>query len=287
MALFGRKIVVQIGKPGSIGKEFSDFRITFEISKTEFGKDPNSCKVSIFNLGENLRNFIFSEKQQITLKAGYTEESGPEVLYIGDISFRENQTKKPDIITIIEAGDGANALKDSKVSIAYGVGAQSNQILREVVDSFNLPKKTNLTLAGIKNKVFNNGFNFTGASSTALEKLSKNLGFTWSIQNNEMKIYNKVNNDRSLAIELNSNTGLIGAPSKTKITLQESSDKQTLEVDGWQVESLLQPKAEPGGVILLSSSSTGKNKKYKIINTRHTGDNFESDFRTSLQVVEI
>lgn len=287
MALFGRIVTILIGRPGTIGREFSNFRITFEVTKTEFGKEPNACKVAIYNLSENLRNFIYNEKQQITVKAGYQEESGAEVIYIGDVTNRENQIKKPDIITLIEAGDGANTLKNSKVSIAYGVGAQSNQILNEVVNSFNLPKKTNLSLANIRTKVFNNGFNFTGASTTALDKLAKNLGFNWSIQNNEMKIYNRVNDDRSLAIELNSNTGLIGTPSKTKVTLQESSDNQTLEIDGWEVNSLLQPKAEPGGVVLLSSSSTGNNKRYKIINVRHQGDSFEGDFRSQLQVVEI
>lgn len=287
MSLYGRTVIVEIGKEGSMGRSFSDFHITFDIKKTEFGKEPNTCKVTITNLSETLRSFIFAEKQKLIVKAGYSEESGPEVIYIGDITARENQIKRPDIVTVIDAGDGAEALSKSKLSIAYSPGAQGQQILKEISDSFKLPKKTNLSLIDIKKKIFSNGFNFNGASSTAMNKVCKNLGLNWSIQNNELKVYKKFNNDQSLAIELNSNTGLIGTPQRTKITTQESADSQSLEIDGWSVDSLLQPKAEPGGLILLSSSSTGQNKRYKIITAQHTGDNMESDFKTTLQVVEL
>jgi len=287
MSLYGRIIQIEIGKAGTTGRSFSDFHISFDIKKTEFGKEPNTCKVTITNLSETLRSFIFAEKQKIIVKAGYLEESGPEVIYVGDITARENQIKRPEIITVIDAGDGAESLSKSKLSIAYSPGAQGNQILKEVVDSFKLPKKTNLSLIDIKKKIFSNGFNFNGAASTAMNKVCKNLGLNWSIQNDELKVYKQFNHDKSLAIELNSNTGLIGTPQQTKITTQESSDSQSLEIDGWSVDSLLQPKAEPGGIILLSSSSTGQNKKYKIITVQHTGDNMESDFKSTLQVVEI
>lgn len=291
MPLFGRKILVEIGKADntfvSAGRSFSDFRISFDIKKTEYGSEANTCKVSIWNLPESLREYIFAEKQKIIVKAGYEEASGVEVLYIGDITNRENTYPRPDIVTIVDAGDGAKSLKESKVSIAYAPGAQGKQILKEIVDSFNLPKKTNLNLIDIKKKIFSNGFNYTGPSQVGLNKITKSLGLIWSIQNEELKIYKQYNGDQSLALVLNSDTGLLGVPSRTKVTTQESSDAKTLEIDGWNVESLLQAKAEPGGLVLLSSSSTGNNKKFKIVSVQHSGDNMEGDFKSTLQVVEI
>jgi len=281
MALFGRLIEIEVGKPGTIGRTFSEFRITFDITKTEYAQEANPCKVQIFNLSENLRSYIFAEKQKIIVRAGYLEESGLEVIYIGDITSREVILSGPDIITVIDSGDGAESLKKSKVSMSFNPGATGDQLLQKTVDSFQLPKKTNINLIDIPKKVFNNGFSYMGSSPTVMNKLCKNLDLTWSIQNEELKIYRKFNNDKSLAINLNPNTGLLGIPTKTKITIQGK------EVDGWNLDCLLLPKAEPGGLVLVSSSVTGDNKKFKIITTKHVGDNIESDFKTNLQVVEL
>ena len=287
MALFGRIIQIDIGKSGSIGKSFSDYHINFDIKKNEFGKEPNPCKVVISNLSSELCSYAFEEKQKLTVKAGYREEHGLEVIFTGDITYVENRILRPDISTIIDAGDANNSLRDSKLSISYNIGAQGFQVLKDVIDSFHLPKKTNLQLIKIAKKVYNNGFSFNGATSTAMDKICKYLGLTWSIQNEEMKIYETYNNDRSLAIELNSETGLIGTPQRTKISSPESTTDKTKEIDGWSIESLLQPKAEPGGIILLSNGLNRQKKKYKILTVHHTGDNMESDFKTILQAVEI
>jgi len=40
----------------------------------------------------------------------------------------------------------------------------------------------------------------------------------------------------------------------------------------------------PGGNILLSSRITGDNKRMKIINVQHTGDNIDGNFQTVLEV---
>ena len=287
MSLFGRIIQIEIGKQGAIGTVFTEFHINFDIKKNEFGKEPNTCKVLISNLSNDLISHVFTGKQKLIVKAGYREEHGLEVIFIGDITYVENRALRPDISTIIDAGDASNVLRDSKLSISYNAGAQGFQILKDIIDSFNLPKKTNLQLVNIAKKVYNNGFNFNGATSTVMDKICKYLGLTWSIQNEEMKIYEKYNNDRSLAIELNSDTGLIGTPQRTKISSSESSTDKTKEIDGWTIECLLQPKAEPGGLILLSNGLNRQKKKYKILTVHHTGDNMESDFKTILQAVEI
>jgi hypothetical protein len=287
MALFGRIIQIDIGKAGAIGKSFSDYHINFDIKKTEYGKEANPCKVIITNLSSDIYSNIFAEKQRLIVKAGFREEHGLEVVFIGDITYIENRIQRPETLTIIDAGDANNTLRDSKLSISYNIGTQGFQILKDIIDSFNLPKKTNLSLINIAKKVYNNGFNFNGATSTAMDKICKYLGLTWSIQNEEMKIYEKYNNDRSLAIELNSDTGLIGSPQRTKISSSESTVDKTKEIDGWAIECLLQPKAEPGGIVVLSNGLNRQKKKFKIVTVHHTGDNMESDFKTILQAVEI
>jgi len=276
--LFGRLIKLKVDN-GRESYYFSDYRINFTASKK--GRNASSCRVSIYNLSENTRNYIFNGNQKIYLSAGYLEESGEEIVYIGDIKSTENRMQRPDIITIIDSGDGAVALCDAQISLSYNPGSDGKQMLREIVDSFKLPKKTNLSLIQNIKKIFSNGFNYTGSSQVVLDKICKNMGLTWSIQNDELKVYEDYNTDKSVWIELSSDTGMLGSPNKIKI---KQGDK---DVDGWIIETLLQPKAEPGGVIVVSSAITGNDKLFKIVSVEHTGDNFEGDFKTIIEAVTL
>lgn len=283
MPLFKRTANILVGKPGSVGIELEGFRVTFDIRKTNT-RDPNQARIEIYGLSEGTRSRIEEDNQTITLKAGYEEASGPEVIYVGDISYTYPIIQRPEVVTIIEAGDGESTLNSVKDVLSYGPNISVKRILTDIVNSFGLPKKSNLNLVGITDKILNNGFNFSGLLKNAMDIVTKELDLAWSIQNGELKVYLEEGSDQTLAIDISPETGLIGSPEKVRIKKGKIDTKETLE--GWRVVSYLQPKAEPGGRILLTSRVVGDRKQFKIVDVQHTGDTEQGNFQTIIQVIE-
>jgi len=85
VALFNRVASLTVGKAGAVGLQFSGFRILFDISKTS-STEPNTANIQVFGLSSDTRSKVSEEDQIIEIKAGYVEDSGEEILYIGDVN---------------------------------------------------------------------------------------------------------------------------------------------------------------------------------------------------------
>jgi len=283
VALFNRVASLTVGKAGAVGLQFSGFRILFDISKTS-STEPNTANIQVFGLSSDTRSKVSEEDQIIEIKAGYVEDSGEEILYIGDVNRVGNSFPRPDVVTNFECGDGEKFLNNTKISTSFKPGASVKQIIKDITKKASIALKTNLNLINIKTFTFNNGFSFTGMYKKLLDKLTDTGDLSWSVQNNELKFYPKSDSDSSTAIVINSTSGLIGSPEKIKIKEGKKTSKK--EIDGWKVKSLLQPKAEPGGSILLSSRDVGNNKQFKIYSVSHSGDTDNGEFKTIMEVIE-
>jgi hypothetical protein len=274
---------VLIGENESEAVLIDGFRMTFSIRKTD-SADPNTCILNIYNLNVNTRNKLSQLDDFAFLRAGYTEADNVEVIFVGNITDITTLHESPEIITQITISDGEKVLNSKKVTISYNAGAQVEQVLTDVVKKLDLPVKVDIKSLGI-NKIFNTGFSHTGTVKEALKKLTEYAGLDWSVQNNEIKFTIIGKTDGSRLVSLTPETGLIKVPEKQKV--KDNRRKTDKELDGWKVTSLLQPKAEPGGEIALSSSITGDNKVFKIIDVQHDADTFEGNFQTVLSVVEV
>lgn len=283
MPLFNRIIEASLEKDNLELIKITDFRMSFSIKKVP-STDPNTCTLNIFGLKNDTRNRLNEMKALLTVSAGYKQWEGPQIIFIGNLSYIMSEKPYPNTIITLEAKDGEDALNTVRVSVSFKEGVSTHQILDSIIKKFGLGLKTKLNLINFTNKIYNQGFAFIGQLKGLLDKITKDANLEWSIQNNELKFYNSRGVDLSTAIVINKDTGMIGSPQRIKI--KKGKRTADAEINGWKVESLLHPKAEPGGVINLSSEEVGDSKQFKIDTVEHTGDNFEGDFKTIMEVIE-
>mgnify|MGYP003146449385 CR=1 FL=1 len=281
--IFGRTASVLIGENEVDTVLIDGFRFNFTIRKTD-SEDPNTCVLNVYNLSLGTRARMEKLDDFAFVKAGYTQADNIQTIFVGNITDSTTLYESPEIITQITISDGEKSINDKKVSVSYKGGATVSQVLEDIVKKIGLTVKTDIKSLGI-NKIFNTGFSFTGNAKTAVKKLSEFSGLDWSIQNNELKFTKEGKSDGSKIVFLSPETGLIKTPEKIKI--KNNKRKKEKELDGWKITSLLQPQAEPGGLIEVNSVITKGSKTFKIIDVQHDGDTFEGNFQTVMQVVEV
>jgi uncharacterized protein (UPF0147 family) len=283
--LFGRQIKIQIIT--KIGKifEFSDLRLTFTINKAL----ENNAVCSIYNLKSETRNILTDNGEKFRIFASYISENiEPILIFEGDIFYINHNYGDTDIITSIESKDGMKFINDSILSVSYSNKITFKQLLDDITKQLKVPLSIKTSAINFLDKIYNKGFSATGRSAKILDTICNDNNLQWSIQNGKMKILNKSQNDGKKIYHLNKNSGLIGVPEKIK--LQKKDDGEEVKdkiIFGWKVKSLLIPNAEFGNIIEISSSETGNNKQFKILEVQHTGDNFDNDFITELTLEKI
>lgn len=280
---FNRTAQAIFGTVGNSTLTVSNSEISFNIVKTPT-PESNKATIDIYNLSQKSRDRIRELDQSVTLSAGYTEASGLEVIFVGDISLINHAHARPEVVTRIEANDGEIILRESRLSLSYKEGFSVRQILSDIATKLKVPQKVNLTTMDFTDKTFANGYAFIGQAKEALDTLTKTVGLEWSFQNGELKIQPDGSTDFTRSIVVNSATGLIGSPERLEnIGKKSKSDKVR---PGWKVRTLLQPKAEPGGLITLKSNEISDSTEFRIEDVEHKGQLRGTDWTTTMKVVE-
>lgn len=285
---FDRILTVSIGAQGGAGLLIKDVRISAQITKTSTG-EPNSATISIYNLSETTRNKLNKLDALVYVEAGYIDASNKDIVFAGTVISVTHTYPRPDVVTVIKAGDGCAFLRKSTFTKSYTAGTSAKKVLEDSVASLNLPDNIKALSGEIIDKALQSGFAAMADSKSTIDKMTRILGLTWSIQNNQFKVVSLRAGDKTRTVRLTPETGLIGSPEKTTdITLDTSNesdvDGKQKKYSGWKIKCLLMPKAEPGGILELSSRDVPK-ATYKIISVDHQADNFEGDFITEMTVM--
>lgn len=274
MTEFNRSASVIVGTPGTDGIELKGFRIVFDIKKND-DKHPNKADIKIYNLSEFTRNRIKDTGKRVFLNAGYTEGTGEELIFSGDVTIISHDISKPEVITTIKALDGSNALQDTKISFTFGPGVSVGNILKKIIRKFPFAIDSR-TFSQIDNVLvdvkLSQGFSFSGLAKTAMDKTAALLGINWYVINGTIKILKFDGNDGSRAVFLSEKTGLIGSPERFNKSVRKSSGKSKKKIPGWKFRSLLKPNIAPGGQISVKSRELPENSFFTITSVKHSGD---------------
>lgn len=279
MALFNRSasILVDTNDERTV---IDTVRITFRCEKTT-NQTKNSAVLSIYNLAEATRAKIDADGAQITIKAGYTEDSGEEVLFVGDVVYTNHRFVSPDIISEIELKDGGNALRDSRFSESFKPGTTAKQVIDKLAKALGLPIKE---ITAELSEAYANGLSISGQVGDSLNVLAKKFNFEWTVTDGETQIIKKDTANTETVIVLNAGTGLIGFPGrvvddKNKLKAAQDPNKKL------NIESLLIPRLNPTRKIKLESKIvTGL---YKIDSVTHEGDTHGDKWSSNLAVTAI
>lgn len=307
MALFDRVCELIVGQSGKEGILITDLRMSFSIEKT-LNETLNKSTIKIYNLAPASRKLVETPNNAVILKAGYKQDKGALTIFVGIVRRSLTVREGPDWITELELDDGLIAYRDSKTSLSFAAGTSARDVLTQVANKFGLPIGT----IPESDKQYPQGFSFVGRVRDAMNKVCNYIGFEWSIQNQEIQIIKKGGFKERTAIVISQDTGMVGSPeleAKTmsdklaakqgittnskgvvtrksdKLTVSDNPPKDRLEVQGYKVNTLLQPTILPGHVVKLEAE--GINEFMKCEKTTMQGDTHGNEWVTELTLRQI
>lgn len=301
MPRFDRVWSLVIGQGGQSGVEITNpMRVTFDINKDD-SKNPNRSRIRVFNLSNETRERLRKPDVRCIFKAGYGEEDGPQEVYQGDVTFVFDRKEGPNIITEIQLGEGAKAIRDIMVTLSYEKDVNSKKILQDLASklkmSLNMPND-------VPARNWQNGLAYHGAARVALDKVCAATGLSWSVQRGALQIIRSGGNTNRTVYDIATDSGLVGSPERLRKGSQEvitdeddpkkkaEKEKQRSrqfvtaeqEEDGWRIRSLLLPTLVPGDRVKVSSISV--NGVFTIREHRLVGDTYGSDWISELRIIE-
>lgn len=269
---FKRLIELSVGLPGGFGVLIRGNRITFEVKKTDANSE-NTCEIEIFNLSDTTISQIAKRDYFVSLRAGYEDEGAINNVFFGDITGILVFKDGPDKILQLQVTDGYTALKNKPVSISYKPGTPAIQIINELISIINLPLATPFDF----NLEYVTGFSYFGRVQDALTQILSFGGFTWSIINNHIFIYDPVDPEPQPQVyKLSPTSGLIGFPELLKETDTVFDLNENVDFVKYRIKSVMVPQIIPGSKVEMESISA--NGLFIVETVKYKGDNWDGDF---------
>lgn len=258
----------------SSGKQ-NEQRLGFTVQKNTMGS-VNSSQIVIYNLSQKTRQIIAKSGTNIILQAGYKQGNLTlQTIAKGSVSNTISERQGGDIITTINALDGAQGTAIGRFSNSYKGQIELSKIVEDVARK--IPgvqvSKNEIKLT---DKMGKKGATFTGRCTHILDRLSRHWGFSWSIQNGVFKALPDESTSGNL-FEISTKLGnLIHTTPRIDNVLQV--------VTGVEINSVLDPRIQPYDQVKLTSSvSPSLDGTYQITNLTHSGDTHGNQWVTNLQ----
>lgn len=261
--------------------DISNLRMSFNVLKS-LSYSTNTCQLSVWNLGSSSRNALNYYGNQIRIFAGYRDEAGAQLIFIGNNTQVSHLFEQPEIISVFEIEDGERTVNNTLISISFGAGITVRSVIQAIADRLGLEIQE---FASTPNFTYEYGFKFTGLAKDGLNKACEKLGLVWSVQNGTLVILRQNEGGSKPPVDININTGMVGIPARD--TSRRDKLYGVSYKDGWMVRTLLKPELIPGDIIRLRSEKVGIDGLFYILTIRHQGDNFSNDFTSLLQVVAV
>lgn len=294
MPYFGRIAALEVHPPiVAFPFRIEDLRISFTVKKSlqKPGKvSANTAEIMVYNLAGSSRDNIREMHDQIILQAGYREAQGLETLFQGTVASVHHPYQLPDVVTKIQSGDGLKELREAQVTLSYAEGTPATRVLSDLVKALGLPPKSSASLQALLGRFSGNrylqGFSFSGSVKEGLDKVTKRLGFEYSIQDGALQVL-----ERGKALEarpspsvvvLTPSSGLYGSPER-KSQLQDETASEKVP-PGWRIRAALQPTLSPGAWIAVESREIRRATAFKVESVEHRGDTHGGEWETVFEV---
>lgn len=278
MNLFNRSVRVIVGT-GGLKQTTKIFRVRarFKVEKTD-SFFSNKATIELLNLNDESKRFLEQPKLSVRLDAGY--DGRFPMLFFGDVSncitaMEKGEKKGGDIVTTIEAGDGERSLTDNHIEISLGPRTTNRQAFKRVLDSLNM---TTTTMKEFREITYSRGFQYCGRAREALDRIMKEVGYTWSVQNGEIQALGQNDSVGEVATIVRESTGLLDFPKKGT----SSSSEASFEEYDWQFSSLLNADIAPGRLVKLISPISNT-VLIRISKAVYEGDSQEGEYKVTAE----
>lgn len=241
-------------------------RVAFTIDKT-INEKPNPATISVWNLNRNHLNRILSgEMKKVALAVGYGEL---RQIYSGDIVQAKVKRNDLDFVLELECADGFKSYTMARTVTTLNAGADDEMLLNEIRKS--MPEIDTGTIEITNQRKLPRGRVMNADSRELLNRLAKNSNADWSVQDGQFVFLPKDKVLNEQAVLLSQQTGLINAPQQTD--------------EGLELECLLNPALQIGGLVKVESILDFFNGEYKIVKLVHSGDGIGGDWLSKITVV--
>jgi len=266
--------------PGYVQKiVIENLRISFNIQKSE-SWGTNTANIRIWNLNPDNRNIIKDYGDEVSLFAGYANQPGEQLLFVGDTTKVSHTFAQPEIVTSLECGDGERVLNQRLISVSFQEKIPIRQVIQSVANDMDLGIAY---FAPTDNLVFEQGFSFVGMAKNCLDKVTAALGLQWSVQNKQLIIIpNNGTTDRP-PYTINADTGMIGVPER--FTYKNKDLFTGGPKTGWRVSTVLRPEIVPGDRVDIQSQKVDMKGPFTVDIARHDGDTYGDVWRSNFEVV--
>ena len=232
--------------------------------------EPNEGECTYYNLSEATRNKIVKDAR-IEFYAGYDGEF--KLVSVGDITTVKSRKPNTDWSTTIKWGDGVKKYTDVNFRKSYTEGIQLKDILSDLISSLGLSSQG--VIEELSQKI-NGGLSVNGKTKDILNKITKDYGLEWSIQDEIVSLVQKSKPIDDDLIFISQSTGQLEFPQVSEkgvdfITQLNNDIRPNKLVDIQSSNSFeLRVKDEK-----IASSANG----IRIVETvRFIGNNFGGDF---------
>ncbi len=258
-------------------------RVSFSIVKYR-GWSTNKAVIRIWNLSQDKRNLLKNYGDQVTLHAGYRDGGGTQVLFIGNTTSVSHAFDQPEIITILECGDGDLFADNLRVSLSYSSDTSARQIIKDIAKDMGVAL---VEFAPSDDLIYRQGFKFIGMGKDALDIVCTKLNLEANFQDNALQIIPLKGAIKQQQIIVNESTGMQGIPERYTYRGLELYRAIDAPNTGYKVNVSLNPLIIPGSRILLSSTHLNFSGPYLVNNIRHEGDTFGFLWSSQMQVTEL
>lgn len=236
---YGRICSLIVGDANGEALDFSQFHIRFGIINGDV-QTPKTANIRIYNVARETAIKAQKEFTQVVLQAGYDGTAG--VIFAGQVKQvrigRENQT---DTFLDILAADGDVAYNQATISKTMAAGWSPQDLRGELIKAMSTYGVTAGQLDPLPGIKAPRGVALHGLVREYLREMCTTYGMVWSVSQGQINMRSIPGTAGGVAIELTSNTGLIGRPHQT--------------IDGIMVKCLINPRVKPGVQIKIDNAS--------------------------------
>jgi hypothetical protein len=181
-------------------------RVAFTAQKTVTG-EPNKAEIAITGLSDQTQRAIRANLTRVQVLAGYSSSSSSaSVVCVGGLMAVMTQRQGPDLVTKLVVLDGMGGMSRGSYANAFAGGTPIASLVRELGASMPGVEIGNIKVTG---NLPPKGLQLSGSSTSQLNKLADQFGFSWSVQNGVLQAIMD-GKDSGEAFSFDSDTNLMG-----------------------------------------------------------------------------
>lgn len=282
-----------------VSNETGAANIEFEVKKDN-SKDPNKGYVTIYNLSDETVSYLDANQREsiaIVLEAGFDGEN--QAIFSGTVEFVQDKWDGNTRQTKMILGDATTNIMTAKTARSYKKGTPMDTVLNDLISDLKLPVGK---VVKFGNQTLQQSMAFTGNAANNLERLAKNTGSSFSVQDGAVYWTTQGKRFRNAVFEISAESGMHDSPtpqnpepakrrlekkknSKSKPKANKGPSRAQLKEDAGLVVT-----TELNGAIIPESTVYLRSMKYtgfyKVVYLTHKGQLEGGDWVTELGLAE-